>query len=97
MGSNKKGRQVNGRRTCSKTPHESLHRRFTPRIHRMIVDPRRLGRDAGDEYQAAGRREVFVRLLGDEELAARVDGEDAVVIRGSDFVDFAKVFESFIP
>ena len=82
------------KRTRSKTPHERLHRRFTPRIHRMVVDPRRLGRDAGDEDQAAGGREVLVGLLGDEELAARVNGEDAVVVGGGDLVDFAEVFEA---
>lgn len=60
----------------------------------MVVDTGCLGRDTRDEDQAARVGEVFVGLLGNEELAAGIDVEDAVEVGGGDFVDGAKVLET---
>ena len=38
---------------------------------------------------------MFVGLLGDEELATCVDIEDAVEVGGGNFIDGAKVLETF--
>lgn len=49
-----------------------------------------LARDGAHEDQAAADLEVSIGLAGDEELAARVDVEDAVELLRSDVLDVAE-------
>lgn len=83
-------------RTNGEAAGEGFNGRFASGVDSVVVHPCCLGRDTRDENQAAGRREVFVGLLRDEELAAGVDVENAVEVFGSDFIDGAKVLEAFV-
>ena len=87
-------RERESRHTTSETAGEGLNGGFASGIDRVVMDTGCLGRDTGDEDQAAGVGKVFVSLLGDEELAAGIDVEDAVEIGGGDFVDGAKVLQT---
>lgn len=56
----------------------------------MLGDTLGLASDGAHHDEAATDLEVLVGLAGDEELAAGVDGEDAVKLLGGDVLDVAE-------
>ena len=77
-------------RTDSHTPDKSLNGTLAARVDGVPGDALGLAGDGPHEDQAAADLEVLVGLAGDEELAARVDGEDAVKLLGGDVLDVAE-------
>jgi hypothetical protein len=60
----------------------------------MIFNRLGLCGDGGEHDESTAGREIFVGLLGDEELASSVDGENAVEFFGSDLGDVPKCFDA---
>lgn len=70
--------------------HKGLDGALGPGVDGMLGHALGLPRDRAHEDQPAADLEVLVRLAGDEELAARVDVEDAVELLGRDVLDVAE-------
>ena len=70
--------------------HERLHRGLAARVQRVVLDRLGLRRDGREHDQPPARGEVLVGLLGDEQLAAGVDSEDAVEFVGRDLGDWGE-------
>lgn len=66
---------------------EGLDGALAAGVDGVLGDALGLAGDAAHEDEAAPFLEVEVGLLGDEELAPRVDGEDAVELLGRDVLD----------
>ena len=78
------------RHTNGHAADECLDGALARRVDGVLGDGLGLARDGPHEDQAAANLEVLVRLAGDEELAARVDVEDAVKLLGRDVLDVAE-------
>ena len=82
--------------THSKTPCERFHSALAPGINRMIRHAFGLRTDAAEHDQPATSRKVLESLLGDEQLAPRIDCEDPIEFFRRDLGDVAKWLDSGI-
>lgn len=76
------------------TTHEGLDRRLGTGIQYVVLDRARLCGNRGQHYETPADAEVLVGLLRDEELTARVEGEDAVELGGSYGGDASEGFDA---
>ena len=70
--------------TDGETPGKGLDGALAAGVDGMVADALCAGGDAAEHDEPTPVAEVLVGLLGDEQLAARVDGEDAVELLGRD-------------
>ena len=70
--------------------HKRLNRALAARVDRMLGNALGLARDGAHQDDAAADGHVLVGLARDEELAARVDAEDAVEFLLGDVLEVAK-------